>query len=373
MTARIGRFSLLVLSISLQAVGGRASAQTLADRSEAVAGAEVRVISLELLQSARRLRQLSIPFGFVLALGRLRLDLGSAFASTELVRVDSTRHSVDHLTDTQVRGAYVFGRDAVVATLALNLPSGPRRASARDYAVLGAVSPNFLAFPIATYASGFSATGGVAGAIPAGNWSFGLAGSVRVSSRFEPYEDAFGPLVYKPGIEGRLRGGADGLVGAAKLSAGLTYSTFGDDQFGTSGALRGQYQPGPRWLAEAALQAPLGASTLSLSLWNFRRTAGDTTGASARNKENLTAGELSLTIPLAHRLSFEPAISGRVSKPQSGRARMLGVGGALQIHLGHRFTILPTARYDTGWVEDGLGSRTHFHGGYGSVFLRTGF
>ena len=144
---------LLVLSICLPVPPGPVTAQTLADRSEVVTGAEVRVISLERLQSARRLRQLSIPFGFVLALGRLRLDLGSAFASTELTRVDSTSHSVDHLTDTQVRGAYVFGQDAVVATLALNLPTGPRRASARDYAVLGAVSPNFLAFPTASYAT----------------------------------------------------------------------------------------------------------------------------------------------------------------------------------------------------------------------------
>lgn len=373
MTARTGRSVLLVLSICLPVPPGPVTAQTLADRSEVVTGAEVRVISLERLQSARRLRQLSIPFGFVLALGRLRLDLGSAFASTELTRVDSTSHSVDHLIDTQVRGAYVFGQDAVVATLALNLPTGPRRASARDYAVLGAISPNFLAFPIASYASGFSVTGGIAGAIPAGSWSFGLAGSLRASSRFEPYQDAFGPLVYQPGVEGRIRAGVDGLVGAARLSAGITYSTFGDDQFGTSGTLRGQYQPGARWLAETALVAPVGSSALNVSLWSFRRMAGDTTGASARNQENLTAGEMSLTIPLTETLKFEPGISGRVSKPQSGRAQMFGVGGAFQLRLGELFTLLPTARYDTGWVEDGLGTRIHFHGGYGSAFLRIGF
>ncbi len=373
MTARTGRFALLVLSICLPVPLGLVSAQTLADRSEVVAGAEVRVISLERLQSARRLRQFSTPLGFVLALGRLRLDLGSAFASTELTRVDSTSHTVNHLTDTQVRGAYVFGQDAVVATLALNLPTGPRRASPRDYAVLGAISPNFLAFPIASYASGFSVTGGIAGAIPAGSWSFGLAGSLRASSRFEPYEDAFGPLVYQPGIEGRIRAGADGLLGAARLSAGITYSTFGDDQFGTSGTLRGQYQPGARWLAEAALLAPVGSSALNLSLWSFRRMAGDTTGASARNKENLTVGELSLTIPITAALKLEPSISGRVSKPQAGKAQMVGLGGAIQLRLAEQLTLLPIIRYDTGWVEDGLGARTHFHGGYGSAFLRIGF
>lgn len=372
MTARSGRLALLVLGFG-PPTAGLLRAQSLAERSEALVGAEARAISLELQQGARRLRQLSFPFGFMLTSGRFRVDLGSAFASTELVRSADSSHTVNHLTDTQVRGAYVFGRDAVVATLALNLPTGPRHASPRDYAVLGAVSPNFLGFPVASYASGFSVTGGLAGAIPAGRWSLGLAGSVRVSSRFEPYADALGPLVYQAGVEGRLRVGADGLVGASRLTAGLTYSTFGDDQFGTGGILRGQYQPGSRWLVEAALLAPIGSSTLNLSLWNFRRSPGDTTGASARNKENLSAAEVSLSIPLGSRLSFEPGVSGRLSKPQAGKAQMLGIGGGLQIRLGERFTLVPSARYDTGWVEDGLGARTDFHGGYGSAFLRMGF
>lgn len=353
--------------------GSAVTAQSLTGRSEVVAGAEGRVIALELGQGARRLRQLSIPFGFILTGGRFRLDLGSAFASTELVRADDSSHSVDHLTDTQLRGAYVFGRDAAVASLTLNLPTGPRHATPKDYAVLGAVSPNFLGFPVPSYASGFSVTGGLAGAIPAGRWSFGLAGSLRVSSRFEPYADALGPLVYKAGVEGRLRAGADGLIGASRLTLGLTFSTFGDDQFGTGGTLRGQYQPGRRWLTEAALLAPIGSSTLNLSVWNFRRSPGDTTGASARNRENLSAAELALSLPIGGRLRFEPTISGRLSKPQAGEARMFGAGGGVQIRLGQRVTLSQAIRYDTGWVEDGLGVRTDFHGGYGSAFLRIGF
>ena len=366
-----GRIALLVLSVSLPTSG--LAAQTLTGQSEGFAGVEARVLSFRRLPNLRRLRQVEVPVGFVLSLGRLRIDLGSAFVSTELVRVDSTRHSVEHLTDTQLRGAYILGRDAFVATLSLNLPTGPRHASPRDYAVLGAVSPSFFGFPVAAYANGFSATGGVAAAIPTGNWSLGLAGSLRISSRFTPYEDANGPIVYKPGIEGKVRGGADGLIGSSRLSAGLTYSTFGDDQFGVGGTLRGAYHPGPRWLAEAALLAPVRGGTLSVSLWNFRRSAGDTTGASARNKENLAGAELSLAIPLTVALVFEPGVSGRVSKPQSGRAQMLGVGAGFQIRLGERLTLAPTARYDSGWIEDAQGARAPFHGGYGSAFLRISF
>lgn len=353
--------------------GSAAAAQGIGETREADGGLEFRSLSFERLQSVRRLQQTAIPLALILPLGRLRIDLGSAFVSTELVRADTTRHRVSHLTDTQLRGSYVFGHDAVVATVALNLPTGPHNASPRDYAVVGAVSPSFLGFPVASYAAGFSTTGGLAAAIPLGNWSLGLAGSLRVSSRFTPYEDVTGPITYKPGLEGRIRGGADGVLGASRLSLGLTYSTFGDDEFGGNGNRRGQYHPGPRWLAEAALIAPLGSSSLNLSVWNFRRTAGDTTGSSARNRENLSSAELSLGVPLGSAVVVEPSVTGRNSAPQAGRARMLGIGGGVRIRLNDQWTLAPTARYDSGWVEDAQGARNSLHGAYVSVFLRASF
>ena len=359
-----------LLCFAAVAVSSRLLGQSLANGKQLFAGAEARSLTFDGLPGLRRLRQFGFPVGAVATFGRFQADLGTAYVSTELLRVDSTHHSVAHLTDSQLRGSYVFGKDVLVATVALNLPTGPRHATPRDYTVLGAVSPSFLGFPVAAYANGFSVTGGLAAAIPAGQWSLGLAGSVRVSSQFTPYEDATGPVVYKPGLEGRIRGGADGLVGSSRLTAGLTYSTFGDDQFGTNGTLRGLYHPGPRWLAEGGLAAPLGSTTLNLSLWHFRRTSGDTTGASARNQENLTVGELTFSIPINPHFAIEPEISGRVSKPQSGLGHMLGLGTAIRIKFSDHLTLSPIWRYDTGWVETGVGGRKHLQGWYGSVFLR---
>jgi hypothetical protein len=338
----------------------------------AFVGTEIRTITFELLQNIKRLRQIAVPFGVIVPAGRLQVDLGGAFVSTELGRTDEAHHWVTHLTDTQIRGAYVFGSDAVVATVALNLPTGPSKASPRDYAVVGAVSPSFLGFPVASYASGFSVTGGMAAAVPAGKWSLGIAGSLRLSSRFTPYQDSLGPLTYKSGVEGRIRAGADGIVGSSRVSTGFTYSTFGDDQFGFRGALRSEYRPGPRWLAEASLIAPVGSSNLNLSLWNFHRSAGDTTGTrgGAANRENLTAGEFYFDIPLGSAVSFQPGISGRASKPQEGRARMLGAGVGLRLRLSDRVSLSPTARYDTGWLEDQAGARTDLHGWYASAYIQ---
>jgi hypothetical protein len=350
-----------------------AAAQLSSSGPEAFAGVEFRTLHFDRIAGVTRLSQIATPVGAVLPFGRFTLDLGTSWVDSRMVRADGTRHNVDAFTDSQLRGSYVFGRDAVVATVLLNLPTGLEEASVRDYTVIGAVSPSLFAFPVATYASGFSVTSGLAASVPAGDWSLGLAGSVRVNSRFTPYTDAVGPIIYKPGIEGRVRGAVDGLIGSSRLSVGFTYSTFGDDHFGLTTAVRGQYSPGPRWLAEAVLVAPVGGSTLSASLWNFRRTAGDTTGGSVRNKENLGAAEVGFAIPLSRTVIFEPTASARVSTPQVGKGRLVAGGAGLRIQLAESVSLTPAARYDTGWIQGDSGVRTDVRGGSISALFRISF
>jgi hypothetical protein len=350
-----------------------ARAQTPAD-PEAYAGMEVRTLNFDRLAGVQRLSQTVVPFGVVVPLGRLTLDLGSSWVHSRMVRGDGSSHPVDAFADSQIRGSYVFGRDAVVVTVLMNLPTGLEKASAEDYTVIGAISPSLLGFPVAAYASGFSVTSGLAASVPVGEeWSVGVAGSVRMSRSFTPYADAVGPITYKPGVEGRARGALDGLIGSSRLALGFTYSTFGDDHFGQTSTARGAYSPGPRWLAEAMLVSPIGGSTLTLSVWNFRRMAGDTTGVSAANRENLAAGEISLAIPFTASVSFEPMLSARASKPETGKGRMLGGGGALRFQLGESASFAASARYDTGWIEDNSARRSDLHGGYVSVLFRVSF
>jgi hypothetical protein len=333
-------------------------------------GVESRSLRFDGLPVLRRLRQTVVPVGAVIPAGRFTFDLGSSWASTRMDRLDGTSHSVDAFTDTQVRGAVVIGREVAVATVLVNLPTGLDRASPRDYTVIGAISPGLLGFPVASYASGFSVTTGLAGAVQTGNWSMGLAASFRLGSEFTPYADAEGPITYKPGVEGRVRAGLDGVIGQSRLSAGVTYSTFGDDHFGQSGALRGEYRPGPRWVAEAALLAPVGSSTLELSAWHFRRSAGDSTGSSARNRENLTGAEALLSIPLAHWIAFEPALMGRRSNPQAGSASMWGVGAGFRLRLAGSLSLSPSMRFDRGEIEDPAGNQVDLRGWYFSAFVR---
>ncbi|MGH7559565.1 MAG: hypothetical protein ACRENB_00950 [Gemmatimonadales bacterium] len=366
------RLRSILLAAGLGASALPVRAQSLDERAAAFGGVEARSLSFELLPAVRRIRQISVPVGVALPFGRFSVDLGSSWASTILVRRDGTSHTVSNITDTQIRAAYVFGSDAVVATLAVNLPTGPESASPPDYSVIGAVSTAFLAFPTPVYASGFSVTGGLATAIAAGDWSLGLAGSIRASEKFTPYEDLAGPITYKPGVEGRLRAGADGLIGSSRLTLGVTWSSFGTDQFGAGGAGTGQYQPGRRLIVEGALVSPIGGSTISLTLWNFHRAAGDTSQISVANKENLAGGTLAIGIPLSPGFVLEPQVAGRLSNPESGSGRWIGAGSGFRIRLSDGLSMHAEGRYDWGYVKNGNGLRSDLSGWYGSTFLRAG-
>jgi hypothetical protein len=364
-----GRVSALLLVLSVQAADF-VLAQGSSGRGIWVSGLEYRTLSFRRPLGANRIRQFALPFGLELSRGRLSFDVGASLASSTMTRRDGFDHTVSNLTDTQLRASYVFGREAVVATLVANLPTGPGEAPVLDYTVIGAVSPAFLAFPAPVYSSGLSMVGGIATAIEAGEWSIGLAGSLKVSDQFTPYRDASGPITYKPGVEGRLRAGADGLIGSSQLTVGLTWSTFGTDQLGAGGTTTGEYRPGARVIAEGTLVAPIGSSALSVSAWNFYRAAGDTSRVSTANRENLTGGSLSLMIPAGRRVSVEPRVEGRLSKPGAGSGRWIGGGFGLRFEVSDAISLHPSVRYDRGSVTDGSGVQTPIVGWNSSLYIR---
>lgn len=361
---------LAVAVLALAAVPRPGAAQGFGDRSAVVGGVEARGVTFARGFPVRSLRQVSLPIGAVVTAGRFSFDLGTTWAWTGLERADGTDHGVSDFTDTQVRAAVVLGRDAAVATVVVNLPTGPQHATARDYTVIGAVSPSLLAFPVPSYANGFSVTSGLAAAIPTGDWSLGLAGSVRASREFTPYEDSAGAITYRPGVEGRIRAGADGLVGSSRLTLGVTLSTFGDDQLGLGTGRSGSYHPGTRWIAEASLVAPVGNTSMSVYAWNFHRAAGDTAGGTTANRENLLAAGVGLAIPAGSAVSLEPAAEWRISNPERGQGWMFGAGLSVRAALGNRLSLVPGARYERGAIRDDGGRRIEVSGWYTSALLR---
>jgi hypothetical protein len=358
----------------LLALAGRLAAQSPGepDPRLVMVGGEFRQIKIGEGSGQTTIRQWAIPAGASITAGRVSFDLGAAYAESRLT-IGTAERTVSGLTDTQLRGSYTFGRDAVVASVVLNLPTGRANAPPTDFAVNGAISSSFFGFPVNTYGSGFSATAGLAAAIPAGEWSLGIAGSMRVSAKFTPYSDPTGSLTYQPGLEGRIRAGVDRIVGQSRLTAGFTWSTFGTDQLTAGPAVAGLYQPGPRWLAEGQAVVPVGGrARLALQAWHYQRNAGDSVGVTVPNSERLSSIGAVLRAPLAGSFGFRLGIDGRLWHQGQDDGKLGGALFGLGIPLGSRVTLSPEVRYDVGQLEP-TGGSLKLRGLGGSVFLRSSF
>ncbi len=336
--------------------GRSAAAQAFGSEGAVFLGAEARSYSFRQQFAVSGVRQIAFPAGILIPVGRLSIDIGGYYAATTLQRLDGSSHTVSGPTDTQVRASYVIGRDAVVASVMVNLPTGLDRLDPTDFNVLGAVSSAFLVFPVNSYGNGSSVTGSLAGVLPVGSWNLGLAASIRRNGEFTPLvQTDIGPITYHSGVEGRVRAGVDRLVGSSRFALGVTYSTFGNDEFSGKSGLN-QYRPGRRWIEEASLLAPFGRGTLTLFAWNYHRSAGDTTGAgqaNAGNSESLFSAGGAASLPLGVGVHVEPGIEGRYWKPENSRGFLFGSFVALRVKLSDRLDLLPTVRYDVGYLDAG--------------------
>jgi hypothetical protein len=343
--------TLPALAALLAAVPGVLGAQqNLYPQAAVIGGVEARQYSFGNNFVVDHLRQVAFPLGAVVPIGqRLSLDVGSSYAVTT-VKDSAGSRSFSGLTDTQIRGSYVFGNDVLVASVMVNLPTGKSTTTLSKFGISAAASSNFLLFPVNSYGSGFSVTPGIAAATTAGNWNLGLAGSVRISAKYNPFSDNTG-VSYKPGLETRLRAGADRLLGSSRLSLGFTFSTFSNDQLRGGGfGGNGVYDPGNRFLVDASLLAPAGNGTVSFYAWNYFRTASSSSG-SASNRENVLTLGTSGNFPLGGKLSLEPLAEARVWSPKTGSGFLVGGGTSLRVEVSPRVALVPGARVDFGTIK----------------------
>ncbi len=335
----------------------------------AVTGAEFRAYRFAEGFPTRRITQYAAPLAVAVPVGpRFRLDLAASYALTN-ASTDSARASLEKFTDAQVRASYVFGKDAVVASVMANLPTGPDKLDPTGFRAASAVASNFLLFPINTYSTGFGITGGLAAVIPAGRWNVGLSGSVRWNDRYEPRNDG---ASYRPGVEGRGRLAVDHLVGRSRLTLGVTVSTFGNDQFSGAGTVNGAYTPGTRVIGEASLAAPVGSGSMTVYAWNFYRASGSSDPALAlpANKENVVSVGSAFSFPLGRRVSLDPLVEGRYWSPESGSGWLAGAGVGLRVGVGNRGAVVPSLRVDAGKVKLPSASSYSVTGFGGSVIFR---
>jgi hypothetical protein len=349
-----------VLLGALSIAGAAQAQENLVTSTSVITGVQTRGYSIE---DGPDTRQFALPLALVVPVNqRLSFDIGTYFASTR-----SDQNTFSGLTDTQLRGSYVFGRDALVATVMVNLPTGKTQ-SVDQFTTSGAVSANFLSFPVNAYSNGTSVTGGLAVATELGSWNVGLAGSLRYSGEYEPFSDD--DTRYAPGAEGRLKMGLERLMGSSRLSLGFTFSTFGHDDFtNLTGGVTGQYQPGNRYIGEMALSFLAGSGRITGYIWDYyRHAAGDSSGAS--NKENILSLGMNGSWPMGSNIRLEPLFEARLWSPDQGSGKLLGAGAQLQVPVGGRFTLSPLGRFDVGSTQFSDGTDHNLTGWGFSALLR---
>jgi hypothetical protein len=340
------------LSVLLLALPATLGAQhNLFPQASIVGGVEARQYSFGGNFTVDKIRQIAFPVGVLVPVGeRFSFDIGTNYAITTVTPPGGgSTETFSDITDTQLRGSYVFGNDALVASVMVNLPTGPKTTTTGQFGVTSSASSNFLLFPVNVYGTGFSVTPGLAAAATAGDWNLGIAGSLRVSSTYNPFSNQNG-VKYEPGIETRLRAGVDRLIGSSRLQAGFTFSTFGNDEL-RSGSGSSTFDPGNRFIVDVGLMSPAGIGTVGLYVWNYHRTS-----SGSATKENVFTAGVNGSFPLTSSVSLDPIAEARLWSPETGKGSLFGAGTSLRIAIGQRAWFVPGGRFDFGRIRSGSGS-----------------
>jgi hypothetical protein len=365
------RFVHLAAILSLAAAPLAAQGNAFYANPSATTGIQFRSYQFGSGAAYDKISQFAIPIAVAIPItSKLAVDVGTYYGSTSATPTGGAEQALSGLTDAQVRGAYVFS-DALVATLTLNLPTGTKFDSSQAQAA-GASASNWLLFPVNSFANGFSATAGVAGTRHLGAWNVGLALSGRVNSNFKPVSGD--SLTYTPGFEGRARLGVDRLIGSSRLTFGLTFSTYGDDAFGSGAGAQQHYSPGKRFIGEASFTGPGLGGTITGYAWDYFRSAGDTAGVSTGNRENILTAGAAHRIPLSRGTTLESVAEARILSQQGGGSGVLiGVGTGVRMRVSDRFTLVPNARVDFGNADFPGGGSASVSGVSASALLQYNF
>lgn len=324
-------------------------------RFNALSGWEVRGFTIDSGIGVKSVSQWNVPFVVVAPLGRkMSVDLTTYYMSGRVV-TDAGTETLSGMTDAQVRFLYTMSRDRLVGSISFNLPTGEHAASVSQFQVAGATGSTYLSFPVSNSGTAFGVTGGLAYAQRAEAWNVGLSGSARYLGSYTPFSDE--ALSYRPGMEVRVRAGADRALGErSRVLLGATVSTFSTDEYaGSNALLGGSYAPGIRFVGEFAFVRVIGRSTLTVAAWDFYRLAGDTNGiANPDTKENVLNGELRLSYPIVPRIHVEPMVAFRQWNPSDYLGGRLASGGVrVQAGLTDRLSAALAGRYDAGWISNG--------------------
>lgn len=317
-------------------------------------GFEMRSVSFDSGLGVKTISEMAVPLGVMYnPSARLALDLGIRYANAARTPSDTAaaKGTVSGPTDLQVRGVYQVIPDAVVFTLAANVPTGKTKLTADELPAAGAVASELIPFPVASFGTGPNVTTGLAVAVPVAGWAVGLAGAYRFSGAYTPMATV--DSSYKPGGEVRFRVGVDRVVGQGRVSLGFTYSSFSQDEFGGTNI----FQPGKRYISQASWTFPVGNVGLSLYAWDLYRTQGTVLlSSSATEKQNVLTAGMAASLQMGRsvlrpQVEFRKHTAGVEGLEAAGQ--LLSLSARLSLPVSEALSLTPAFRFDTGNIVSG--------------------
>lgn len=346
------------------------------------AGATVQGYSFAEGFGAKSAMLLITPVGLTLPMTRqLTLDLYSAYARGA-VKIGNTTSTLQGVVDTRVRASLAATPWAVLS-LGVNLPTGNATHDDEEAIVAAALSTELLGFREALWGTGFGFTTGVATASRFGNTGLGFGASYRLAGEFKPSSTQ--SITYAPGNEARVRVALDQTLGSSKLTLGVTFQNYSEDQL-NSGALRNLFAPGNRWRGDLSYSFRAGpASTWTLFFADILRENGDVTqplvnGSGAQvGDSTFRAGQQNLAVfgiaggVKAGPLNLRPSADARMITRERGDGEgwLAGAGTDIVLRKG-RTDVIPNLRFSYGKIEGAADEKFGFWGGEVGLTLRWG-
>jgi hypothetical protein len=346
MTLRLPRRAVVAAALTL----GPAAVHGQILESSSVRAAP-QALRLEFDQSRRTVTEFAVPIAFTLPVtSRLSFDVGTAYASTT-VEVDGVEaSSISGVTDTQLRGSYVFGDQRFVLTGGVNLPTGQYEVPLDQAEAASIIGNDFFTFPVSSYGTGFVGTAGFVAALPLNDtWGLAIGASHRVSGEFDAFSDADDRIRFEPAQETRLRAGLEGQLGAARVQVAGVFSTFGNDLVD-----RIAYKTGDRFVLQGGVSAPVGGGDFYLTGWGLFRGESQQVGGNAP-PENIFNAQLGYGFSVGS-LYVEPNVESRFWSVDGERAGLLSYAGLrTRIPIG-AFDFFPSFSYGVGDLTERSGA-----------------
>ncbi|HVZ78417.1 MAG TPA: hypothetical protein VG818_10585 [Gemmatimonadaceae bacterium] len=298
------------------------------------------------------------------------MDVGTSWAQARVespgTNGASTVSQLSGFTDTQIRANYSIGTDFIVLTAGVDLPTGKQTALPSEQAAATLIASDFLLFPIAGFGTGAGGTGGIAIAEPIGDWNLGFGAAVKYSASYDPFQNADGSRFhFQPGNEYRARVGLDHPYGTGRVSFGVTYSKFGNDQ-----AEQFAYNTGDRVIGQASVTNSVGGADVAVSAWDLYRASGQVADGTRTGRENIASGAVAVGFHSGD-ITIEPSVEGRVWTQDGFDTSYMGIGGLRANFNFNGFAVTPFVGYAAGSMAGSAGASS-LSGFRGTLAIRLG-